>query len=80
MKFTDTKTLLTLDQMYGYCNSKYEWFPMKQINRLKPINKTVRMGIWGVGFEDEKMYFQVNKDIFSQLVEKFNLTLPEIEK
>lgn len=79
MKFTDTRILLTLDQMYGYCNAKEEWFPMKQILRVKHIGKTSRIGIWGVGFNEEKMYFQVNKDIFTQLTEKFNLVLPEIE-
>ena len=39
MQLESTKQLLELDQMYGYSKSTCEWHPMKEITKVKELEK-----------------------------------------
>jgi hypothetical protein len=71
MKLLNTDQLLEQDELYGYCHKTQEYEILTELTDI--IEFKGRKGIKGFDSEGNKLYTQVNNQLYEQLVDKFEI-------
>lgn len=59
-----------LDCLYGYSYKSQCYYPFKEINEVKNIGKTGRVGVKGFAENGDKLYIQLYKEHINKAIEK----------
>jgi hypothetical protein len=71
MKLLNTDQLLEQNTLYGYCHKTQEYEMLTELTGI--VEFKGRKGIKGFDSEGNKLYTQVNNQLYEQLVDKFEI-------